>query len=281
LVKFEDFLMSSFNRIYSITISPNLLIENLKIKFEIKKSLETKNNYSKIDIYNLSQKDRNAISSEQYALFKMKCGYSEDQGLINIAQGNVSDVIHSTSVPDIVTTIYSKDGFSAIKNNYIQLSFSENTSIQTIADKIIQKMNLPVRFSNLKNQTIKNGYSFIGTVSEALNDLGNQYDFDWSIQNGEIQILTKNSSTNFQAFLLSPETGLIENPTRTIKNKYFEKKGKGEYSVTSLLNPQLEVGDLVSVDSNALKGNFLIKEITHTGDTRGNEWYSRLIITDR
>jgi len=208
--------MSSFNRIYSITISPNLLIENLKIKFEIKKSLETKNNYSKIDIYNLSQKDRNAISSEQYALFKMKCGYSEDQGLINIAQG-----------------------------------------------------------------TIKNGYSFIGTVSEALNDLGNQYDFDWSIQNGEIQILTKNSSTNFQAFLLSPETGLIENPTRTIKNKYFEKKDKGEYSVTSLLNPQLEVGDLVSVDSNALKGNFLIKEITHTGDTRGNEWYSRLIITDR
>mgnify|MGYP000988598499 CR=1 FL=1 len=85
-------------------------------------------------------------------------------------------------------------------------------------------MNLPLRFSNLKPKNIKNGYSFVGTVSDALQDLAVQYDFEWSIQNGEIQILTKNSSTTLKAFLLSAETGLIESPNRTIKNKDFEKK---------------------------------------------------------
>lgn len=273
--------MVSFNRIYSITISPNLLIENLKIKFEIKKSLQLKSNFSRVDIYNLSEKERNAISSEQYAFFEMQCGYSEDVGLIKIAQGNVSDVTHYVSAPDIVTTIYSKDGFKAIKNNYIQLSFAENTSTKTIIDTIIQKINLPLRFSNLKPQNIKNGYSFVGTVSDALQDLAVQYDFEWSIQNGEIQILTKNSSTTLKAFLLSAETGLIESPNRTIKNKDFEKKEKGEYSVVCLLNPQLEVGDLISIDSNSLKGTFLIKELTHIGDNMGNEWYTKLIVVDR
>lgn len=277
--------MVSFNRIYSITISPNLLIENLKenlkIKFEIKKSLQLKSNFSRVDIYNLSEKERNAISSEQYAFFEMQCGYSEDVGLIKIAQGNVSDVTHYVSAPDVITTIYSKDGFKAIKNNYIQLSFTENTSTKTIIDTIIQKIGLPLRFSNLKPQNIKNGYSFIGTVSDALQDLAMQYDFEWSIQNGQIQILTKNSSTTLKAFLLSAETGLIGNPNRTIKNKDFEKKEKGEYSVFCLLNPQLEVGDLISIDSNSLKGTFLIKELTHIGDNMGNEWYTKLIVVDR
>jgi hypothetical protein len=272
--------MSSFNRIYSITVSPDLLIEDLKIKFEIKKTLEAKGNFCKIDIYNLSEKDRNSISSEQYALFQMKAGYSEDVGLINIAQGNISDVAHFISNPDIITTIYSKDGFKAIKNNYIQLSFSENTSTQNIVDTIIQKMGLPVRFSNLKSENIKNGYSFIGTVSGALQDLAMQYNFEWSIQNGQIQILTKNTSTNLQSFLLSAETGLIESPNRTLKNKDFEKKTKGEYSVICLLNPQLEVGDLVKIESNTLTGNFLIKELTHIGDTIGNEWYTKIIVND-
>jgi len=220
--------MVSFNRIYSITISPNLLIENLKIKFEIKKSLQLKSNFSRVDIYNLSEKERNAISS-----------------------------------------------------NYIQLSFAENTSTKTIIDTIIQKINLPLRFSNLKPQNIKNGYSFVGTVSDALQDLAMQYDFEWSIQNGQIQILTKNSSTTLKAFLLSAETGLIESPNRTIKNKDFEKKEKGEYSVVCLLNPQLEVGDLISIDSSSLKGTFLIKELTHIGDNMGNEWYTKLIVVDR
>ena len=272
--------MTSFNRVYSISISPNLLIEQLKIRFEIKKTLETKGNFCKIDIYNLSEKDRNAISSEQYAFFQMKCGYSEDVGLINIAQGNISDVVHFVSNPDIITTIYSKDGLKAIKNNYIQLSFSENTALSTIVNTIINKISLPVRFTNLKSTSIKRGYSFSGSVSDAMQDLAMQYGFEWSIQNGQIQILTKNTSTNLQVFLLTPETGLIESPNRTIKNKDFEKKNKGEYSVTCLLNPQLEVGDIIKINSNTLNGSFLIRELTHIGDTMGNEWYTKLSIND-
>ena len=272
--------MANFDRIYSVSVSPNILIDQLRVKFEIKKTLEAKGNFCKIDIYNLSEQERNKISSEKYALFLFKAGYLQDAGLINLVQGNVTDVIHYVSMPDIITSIYSKDGLKAIKNNFIKLSFAENSSTKNIIDTITNKIGLPIRYSNLQHKNIKGGYSFVGTVSDALDDLGKQYGFTWSIQNGQIQLLVKDSSTNIMAFLLTPETGLIESPNRILKNKEIEKKEKGEYSVTCLLNPQIEVGDLVSIKSNTLNGSFLVKELIHTGDSMGNEWYTKLKISE-
>ena len=41
----------------------------------------------------------------------------------------------------------------------------------------------------------------------------------------------------------------------------------------------MEVGDNVVIESSVLNGKFTVKELIHIGDTRGNEWYTRMVVT--
>jgi hypothetical protein len=81
--------------------------------------------------------------------------------------------------------------------------------------------------------------------------------------------------------LLTPDTGLILNP-ETLKQTPINLADSDAplpvnvYALQSLLQPHLQVNDLIAVESQDLNGNFRINKITHTGDTRGNDWYSNI-----
>ena len=53
------------------------------------------------------------------------------------------------------------------------------------------------------------------------------------------------------------------------------------YALQALLQPHLGVGDLIALKSQDLNGSFRISKISHTGDTRGNDWYSNIEVTAR
>ncbi len=273
--------MKYFDRVCQIDISPDIRVENHKIKFEIKKSVLSNINSCRVDIYNLSQTTRNKITSDSSSLVRVEAGYVENGGLFAIGQGNISNIIHTIKNPDIVTTIYSKDGFNAISNNRIRLSFVGKTQLSSVINAIIDKLGLPVKFSDYnKSQQFKNGFSYVGSIPEVLDQLGDQFKFKWSIQNGQLQILNGDGSTNSQNVFLSAKTGLVESPELIIKTKNLDITNKNEYKVVSLLQPQLEAGDLVQIESIVLNGIFIVKELIHTGDTRGNEWYTKMIVTN-
>lgn len=270
--------MNYFNRVCRVDIA-DISFENQRINFEIKKSIEASKNTVKIDIYNLSQTTRNKITTDDTNLVRVFAGYSQNIGLVEIGQGNISNIIHTIKSPDIVSTILCKDGFEALRNKKIALSFNDKTLLSSIINKITGDLALPVKFLDYdKTLAIKNGYSFVGTIADSLNDLGNQYGFNWSIQNGQILIIPKNKSSKIQSVFLSASTGLIESPELVIETKDLIKASKNEYNITSLLQPQIEVGDLVEIDSITLKGTFIVNELTHVGDTRAQEWYTKMIV---
>lgn len=272
--------MKYFNRVCQVDISPDIRVENHKIKFEIKKSVLSNINSCRVDIYNLSQTTRNKITSDPSSLVRVDAGYVENGGVFAIGQGNISNVIHTIKSPDIITTIYSKDGFNAVTNNPITLSFTGKTQLSSVINAIITKLGLPVKFADYnKAQQFKNGFSYVGSIPDVLDQLGDQFKFKWSIQNGQLQILNGEKSTNVQNVFLSDKTGLVESPELIIKTKNLDELNKNEYKVVSLLQPQLEAGDLVQVESIVLTGIFVIKELIHTGDTRGNEWYTKMVVT--
>ncbi len=267
--------MKYFDRLCIIDISPDLRIQDLKIKFEITKSIKSESNSAKIEIYNLSQNTRKRIVSDQ--LVKVLAGYKEAYGYIEIGQGDISNVVHSSSSPDIITTIYTKDGLKAVRGNVISLSFDVKTPLSSVLAAIQSKLGLPLKFSGIdKTANLKKGYSFIGSVSTALEDLSTQFNFTWSIQNGQLQILSKNKGTGKEVVVLSASTGLIEAPEKKIDSKKDLNSTPDTYKITALLQPQLEVGDNIRIESKFLSGVFLINNFTHTGDTRGQEWYTEI-----
>ena len=269
-----------FDRVVAVSVSPDIYIRELKIKFEIKKSILPDQNYSRVDIYNLNTPTRNKITSDVNSVVKVEAGYVNTGGLISIGIGNISNVIHTVKSPDIITTIYSKDGFKAVANNYISFSFVNNSKLSSVIETIVAKLKLPVKFANYdKNIRIKNGYSYIGSIPDALNSLGRQYGFTWSIQNNELLILDGNTSTGNTILSLSSQTGLIESPELIIKTKNLNELKVNEYRVTALLQPQLQVGELVNINSILLNGVFKINELTHVGDITGDEWYTKMVVT--
>lgn len=271
--------MKYFNRVCEIQVSPDIGVKNLRIKFEVKKSVTSNINTARVDIYNLSQNTRNKITSDASSLVKIFAGYSENTGPVEIGQGNISNVIHTIKSPDIITTVFSKDGFNAITKNPISLSFIDGTPLSAVIDTIVARLGLPVRYADYdKSVRIKNGLSYVGSIPEILDILGRQYKFRWSIQNGLVLILNELSGTGTQNVFLSESTGLIESPELIIKNKELTTLNKNEYKVVALLQPQLEVGDLVEIESKVLKGTFIVNEVIHAGDTHGLEWYSKLIV---
>ncbi len=273
--------MRYFDRICSIDVSPDIRVENLRIKFDIKKSVFSNQNYCRVDITNLSQPTRNKITSDPSSLVKVRAGYVQNGGLVNIGQGNISNVIHLLQNPDIVTTIYSKDGFNAISDNNISLSFKDGTTLNSVIDSIAKNLKLPVKYAEYNKAAIfKNGYSYLGSIPNALDQLGDQFDFNWSIQNDQLMIIPRGGSNKMNSVRLSAETGLIESPELIIKTKNLDLMNKNEYRVTALLQPQLEAGDLIDIQSKVLTGTFIVKELIHIGDTRGNEWFTKIIVTN-
>jgi hypothetical protein len=273
--------MKYFDRICIVEVSPDMRIQDLRIKFDVKKSIFSNLNYCRVDISNLSQTTRNKITSDPSSLVRVKAGYVQNGGAINIGQGNISNVIHSLQNPDIISTIYSKDGFNSIIDNNISLSFKANTSLKSVIDAIAKDLKLPIKYAEYnQNATFKNGYSYLGSIPDALDQLGEQFRFKWSIQNGELMIIQNGGSNKNKSISLSANTGLIESPELIIKTKNLDLLNKNEYKITALLQPQLEAGDLIEVKSKVLNGTFIVKELNHLGDTRGNEWYTKIIVTN-
>lgn len=274
--------MKYFDRVCAVDISPDIRVEKLRIRFEIKKSVTANTNYCRVDIYNLSQTTRNRITTDSTSLVRVLAGYSNNTGLIEIGQGNISNVIHSYKSPDIVTTILSKDGFNSTISNRISLSFIDKTPLSSIINTIISKLNIPVKFANYnKSVQIKNGFSYVGAITDALDQLGRQYNFRWSIQDGQLLILNGEQGTGNQSVFLSADTGLIESPELVIKTKKLQELKKNEYKVTALMQPQLQAGDLIQIESKTLNGVFIVNELTHIGDMNANEWYTNLIVVNR
>jgi hypothetical protein len=121
-------------------------------------------------------------------------------------------------------------------------------------------------------------------VKDVLNQLGQQHSFQWSIQNGVLQYTELDAKPPVfpdQAILITKRSGLIGSPTLT----YVGVEAK------ALLNPEIKPGAIVKIEAQAPNinvgnlqfqpvlrelgdGYFFVQKAVHTGDTRGNDWYT-------
>jgi hypothetical protein len=116
-------------------------------------------------------------------------------------------------------------------------------------------------------------------------------DTTWSIQDGQLQLVPINTVPSAQAIELTSASGLIGFPTITQKG----------INVRCLINPLIKIGSQINLANSKLQGYhyglglgqnvglfleaiktnadgyYRVLWIEHTGDTRGNQWYSDII----
>ena len=89
---------------------------------------------------------------------------------------------------------------------------------------------------------------------------------EWSIQNGNLQLLGRGAALAAKAIVLRADTGLIGVPSID---------SEGVVRARSLIVPDLFPGRKVEILSQAVRGFFAIEKATYTGDTTAGaqEWY--------
>jgi hypothetical protein len=297
-------MLSLFDRRVTIEAgrinSPGVKIKNLRVVFSVKKTSTVTFNSAKVEIYNMSSRSRDLISNldldKPENLLIVKAGYSQQQQSV-LFIGNIALTNVKVQRPNVVTTIEANDGekvFNQLKvpcSGFVG-SYQGGIDAKKILKDLVSASGLELKHINwgsIASRVYTNGFCFVGSGKVLLNNLCDYLGVEYSIQNNQLKLFPSGGSDGAHIISLNSRTGLIGSPERlndvnldsftmnTKTNKKIKKHTAG-WKVNALLQPMVEPGSVVEVQSEEIKTptRFRVVEVTHSGDTHGNDWTSSM-----
>jgi hypothetical protein len=264
------------------------VIEGLRVQFKIQKTVSSEPNCAEVSISNLSETSRASLQSKGIRII-LEAGYVGN--LAQIFSGDTLHVSHARVGADWVSRIQFQDGGRALTLAKVSESFKAGTFVATVFRRLAGALQVDatdaVAFvqANCREQFTQ-GYSAFGSAKKEIDRLLTGRGFEWSIQDGRLQVTSDGNPTSGSAILLSPANGLIGSPaygSPEHDEEPFEgsrprkpKKKATVLKAKSLLQPGIRPGSRVELDSVTAKGLFRVQAVTHTGDTHGGDWYSEV-----
>lgn len=267
-----------------------LLVEHLRIDFEVVKSVEEHPNVAYIKVWNLSPEHEGQIKRE-FDDVVLQAGYD---GQVRIVfRGNVVHVYHYRDGADRVTEIVAADGDADYRKSVVNVALAAGTSDDQLVDKLAGTMTRGTTRGHVavSKRRRSRGKVVSGATRTVLRDLARENGAHWSIQDGQLQIVPADDVLPGEAIVITAETGMLGSP---------EVNDKG-IAVKCLMNPQLRVNGTIRLDNNSLRykrespealttkpekkgapvrpspdGLYKVVKLTHKGSTRGAEWASEI-----
>jgi hypothetical protein len=254
-----------FDRRAELTVAPvsggqGLKVSKLRIAFDTKKTNTSSPNTATIRVYNLNPASRALVSTEGQAVI-LKAGYL---GLMSTeVVGMVDRVEHVIAPPEIVTTIYVKDGKTDLYGSTFSRSYASGTSkIQIFRDILAAMPNTQVGQLSASglDGNISGPLVLSGRARVVADKVARAWGVEWSVQEGLAQALDATSPRIpvVSAWKFSPTSGLQGAPAKTDKGCSF----------VALLTPVV-VGDPVKLSSETLSGTYKVQSRASKGDTHG------------
>ena len=273
--------MMQFDRVAVVDIGRSgeqgIRVSALRLSFSVVKSDKPDANTARVEIYNLSQDSRAQIESTDNRMI-LSAGYLQDVIKV-LAVGDITSFYTEQRNGDNITVIEAGDGIRALTDTRISISYEEGISAQSIVDDIANALTLEA-VDNLADLTgtYRNGFTFAGQAKQALEELAHRFNFEWSIQNGVLQILPRREADTREIVVLTPETGMIGSPQAMddVGVNISENKEQVGITLSCQLQPRLVPGGVVEVISRDYNGLYRITEVEHTGDTRSQSWTSTI-----
>lgn len=270
-----------------------LLVEDLRINFEITKTLEAEPNCAIIKIFNLNPDNESKIKNEFDEVI-VNAGYEADMRLVFL--GNIKHVYRYRDKSDFITEIEAGDGDKDFRNSVMNETLAAGTTDAQIVDKAVKSFGTTKKGQvQLSTARRIRGKVITGNTRDVLKNLSNESNTNWSIQDGQLQIVKVGSVLADEAIVVNSETGMLSSP---------EVNDKG-ISAKCLLNPQIKVNGRIKLDNNTIKakreknktlatdaekkaakkvdpvrldpdGFYKVVKLIHVGDNRGQDWYTEI-----
>lgn len=300
--------MPRFGRVFSLIIGTTTggdargieIKDNLRLTFDVQKD-DTKNpNRSTIRIWNLAESNRKLLEKPDVRCV-FKAGYAEENGPLEVYQGDVAFAFSRHERADNVTEIELGEGYKAIRDVVAALSYDSGVTSTRVLRDLAQKLHMSINIpSDAPVRSWQNGLAFHGSARQALDKICVATGLSWSVQHGALQVIRSGGNTNRTVFDLAADSGLIGSPERVRKGKQEVSLDPSDeralrartrqissttqeedgWRVRSLLLPTLVPGDRVKLSSKTVEGIFTIRSLRHFGDSHGGDWITELKIID-
>ena len=264
--------MKQFGRQWKLDISNDqetLSITQLRVAFEIDKTINEKPNPAKIQVWNLNRDHINQLLSQDYNKVALSVGYNE---LRQIYSGDITKVRIQRDGLDFVLTLECSDGHIAYTQSRAKATLKAGATDKQIVEEIQKTMpKIQSGAMDIPNQRkLPRGKVLNGNSRDILTKVARNNGADWSIQDGALIFLPKDKVLNDEAVLISQDTGMINAPEQTDDG----------LEITCLLNPALQIGGLVKVESiiEYFNGEYKVIKLAHSGDGLGGDWQSKMTV---
>lgn len=242
-----------------------------------------------VRIYNLREGTRLQIQQEFTNVF-LQAGYQENIGLI--FAGKIRQKRAGRESPtDTYLEILAQDGDTAYNFAVVNKTLAAGWKSRDVVASIVEAMKpfdvvegYTPAFADYANPR---GKVMFGMARDTMRDLADTTGASWCINEGKLTVTPLGAPQPGQAFVLNAMTGLIGLPTQTIDG----------INVRCLLNPNIKFGGQIVLDNSSIQdaqlsvayqainqfpgkdddGFYKVYSVQHTGDTRGNPWYTDLV----
>ncbi len=268
----------------------NLIITDSRVRFKVEKSLVGYPNLSLIEIYNLTEDQRNQIE-EKFSRVELSAG---NENLSLMFSGDIINVIHRYIKPDWITEVYGGDASRVLNDAIINKVIPAGSTVGQIYDELIDTMEgitkgITEGLSNCVNgkTSILRNMQLSGSVKDFLLRLAADCGFDYAITNDVIETTVQNEPLlDVPPILINQSTGMIGSPERTdegvtVKNLLIPDLKLGRRIEIKATSTEINVGNLffrkITPDKLNSQGVYRVDKIIHTGDTNANTWQSEII----
>lgn len=256
----------------------SLFVDNHRIKFSTNKTSGTALNTSEIEIYNLSPESfgfiRAFAGEEVYV--RLDAGYEGD--IKNLVRGTVSAIKNVFEGQDRITKVTIKEGYTNAKEAKTSTAFPTETSHSHIFTILKRDLGLPNGVVILPKTSIKAPWSFQGKTVDAFKKLALDTNSSFSLQNSTIHFMPLDTGKLTEVSKFTPQTGLIGSPTKLDNSSGVAQDNKAAPTVgikfKVLLDGAIIPNTLVRIESREFDGVFKVQKVSHSGDFRGNEWFT-------
>lgn len=261
--------MRQFNRRYRLIVDTRDVTE-MDFSFSVKKNLKGTPNTCEIKVLNVNGDTRNAWTKKKKPACQLQVGYEDS--IATIFLGFARTVEFYQEGTETHCEIKGGDGEPQLRSAWISRGFPEGTKAEEYLDAAaraigVDEGNLADAKSKLSSKGLGSIFTqsvFFGSAASMLDRVCKSYGFEWSVQEGALQILEIDQPIDpGKVFLVSPDTGLRGSPR--IDNKNI-------VSFECNLNPLIRPGSLVQLSSDLVSGGFRISDVEHSGDTAGDDW---------
>lgn len=253
----------------------------LKVDFSISKTIGGIGEQASITIYGLSLQDIQYIASALRPptdkelprnYIRLEAGLGSDYGVI--FEGGIFEVVPSLDSPDLSVQLNCTAAFKT--SNYDNFVYVDKQKpFIDVCKKLAEFMGVPIKASSTQATTnIIDSISINDQPLQVITKLNQYYPqvINVYLCGGVLYVEDGSIGRGGKIIKLTGESGLIGTPQPTIAG----------LNCKSLLRPSLQAGTFISVESvklPMLNGTYRIVNLTHTGSSRGDDWYSNIEAT--